>query len=98
MENARIRSFSGPCFSRIRTEYGEILRISPYSIRMRENADQKNSKYGQLSRSDKDILFRLTMSIRVLTIHIILKETFKRPHIVTIYYLIDLFENNSWFS
>ena len=27
-------------FSRIRTEYGEILRISPYSVRMRENADR----------------------------------------------------------
>ena len=30
-------------FSRIRTEYGEIRR---YSVRMRENADQNNSKYG----------------------------------------------------
>ena len=28
-------------FSRIRTEYGEILRISPNSVRMRENIDQK---------------------------------------------------------
>ena len=28
-------------FSRIRTEYREILRISPYSFRMRENTDQK---------------------------------------------------------
>ena len=28
-------------FSRIRTEYGDILRISPYSVRMRENTDQK---------------------------------------------------------
>ena len=25
-------------FSRIRTEYGEILRISPYLVRMQENA------------------------------------------------------------
>ena len=33
-------------FSRIQTEYGEIFRISPYSVRMRENADQNNSKYG----------------------------------------------------
>ena len=32
-------------FSRIRTEYGQILRISPYSVRMRENTDQKNSEY-----------------------------------------------------
>ena len=30
-----------PAFSRIRTEYGEILRISPYSVRMRENKDHK---------------------------------------------------------
>ena len=34
-----------PAFSCIRTEYGEILRISPYSVRMRENADQNNSEY-----------------------------------------------------
>ena len=31
-------------FTCIRTEYGEILRISPYSVRMRENADQNKSK------------------------------------------------------
>ena len=40
-------------FSPIRTEYGEILHISPYSVRMRENTDQKNSKYGHFSRSVK---------------------------------------------
>ena len=28
-------------FSRIRTEYGEIGSISPYSVRMWENMDQK---------------------------------------------------------
>ena len=28
-------------FSRIRTKYGEILSISPYSLRMQENADQE---------------------------------------------------------
>ena len=33
-------------FSRIRTEYGEIHRISPYSVRIRENADQNDSEYG----------------------------------------------------
>ena len=33
-------------FSHIRTEYGEIRSISPYSVRMRENADQNNSDYG----------------------------------------------------
>ena len=33
-------------FSRIRAEHGEILRLSPHSVRMRENADQNNSKCG----------------------------------------------------
>ena len=35
----------------IRTEYGEVLRISPYSVRMRENTDQNNSEYRHSSRS-----------------------------------------------
>ena len=39
-------------FSRIRTECGEILPTSPYSIRMRKNIDQKNSKYRRFLRSD----------------------------------------------
>ena len=32
-------------FSRIRTEYGEILQISPHSVVMQENTDQNNSEY-----------------------------------------------------
>ena len=39
-------------YSRIWTEYGAILRISPYSVRMRENAYQNNSEYGQFLHSD----------------------------------------------
>ena len=38
-------------FSRIRTEYGEIKSISPYSVWTRENADQNNFEYGHFSRS-----------------------------------------------
>ena len=38
-------------FSRIRTEYGEILRITPYSARMWKNADQKIPEYGYILRS-----------------------------------------------
>ena len=38
-------------FSRIVTEYGEILTIPPYSVWMRENMDQKNSEDGHFSRS-----------------------------------------------
>ena len=37
-------------FSRIWTEYGEILGNN--SVRMRENTDQNNSEYGHFSRSD----------------------------------------------
>ena len=38
-------------FSHIRTEYGEMRSISPHSVWMRENTDQKNSEYGNFSRS-----------------------------------------------
>ena len=41
MKIVQIRSFFWSVFSRIRTEYGEIRSISPYSVRMRENTDQK---------------------------------------------------------
>ena len=38
-------------FYRIHIEYGKIPSISPNSVRLRENADQKNSEYGHLLRS-----------------------------------------------
>ena len=49
VKSVQIRSNFWSIFSRIRTEYGEILRteyreilrISPYSVWMRENTDQK---------------------------------------------------------
>ena len=45
VKSVRIWSFSWSVFSRIRTEYGETLRISTYSVRMRENTDHENSEY-----------------------------------------------------
>ena len=33
-----------PVFSRIQTEYGEIFRISRYSVRMRENAEKMRTR------------------------------------------------------
>ena len=39
-------------FSCIQTEYREIQSISPYSVQMRENADQNNSKYGHFLHSE----------------------------------------------
>ena len=38
--------------SPIRTKYGEMLRISPCSVRMREYTDQNNSEYGHYLRSN----------------------------------------------
>ena len=46
LESVRIRSFSWTAFSRIRTEYVEILHISSYLVRMLEDMDHKNSEYG----------------------------------------------------
>ena len=41
VKSVQTRGFFWSVFSRIRTEYGEIRSISPHSIRMRENTDQK---------------------------------------------------------
>ena len=38
-------------FSHIRTEYGDICSISPYSVQMRESTEKKNSEYGHFLRS-----------------------------------------------
>ena len=43
--------FVWSAFSRIWTKYGEILHISPYSVRTQKNTDQKNSEYKHFSRS-----------------------------------------------
>ena len=61
-------------FSRIRTEYEEILRLSPYSARMRENMDQNNSEYGQFLRSEG--VLENTCSLRASGI--ILQDVFQR--------------------
>ena len=44
-------------FSCIQTEYSEILRISPYSVRMQENADQENAEYEHFSCSMLQLIF-----------------------------------------
>ena len=51
MKSVQIRCMFWSVFSRIRTEYGEIRSISPYSARMWENTDQNNSQYGHFLRS-----------------------------------------------
>ena len=54
-----------PEFFRIWTEYGEIRSISPYSVWMRKNEDQKNSEYGHFLRCD-------TLSLKFCYLKIIL--------------------------
>ena len=44
-------------FSHIRTEYGEIRRISRYSVRMWENTDQNNAEYVHILRSGHNEYF-----------------------------------------
>ena len=50
-ENCSYSDFFWSLFSGISIEYGKILRISLYSVQMRENTDQKISEYGHFSRS-----------------------------------------------
>ena len=50
VKSVQIRSYFWSVFSRIWTEYGEIQRISPYSVRMPENVDH-NSVFGHFSCS-----------------------------------------------
>ena len=46
VKSVRIRSYAGPYFP-------ALLRISPCSVRMRENTSQNNSKYGHFLRSER---------------------------------------------
>ena len=50
-EKGLYSKFFWSVFSRIRTEYGEILSISPYLVRMRKNTNQKTSEYEHISCS-----------------------------------------------
>ena len=82
-------------FSRNRTEYGDILHISPYSVQIRENTDQNNSKYGHFLRSGnqyKYIAFNillcsiLIISYKTLNITWIYNEKTKELTIYAIFY------------
>ena len=57
LENCPYSELVWSAFSRIWTEYGQIWSISPYSIRMWENADQNNSEYGYFLRSACHVMY-----------------------------------------
>ena len=48
-------------FFRIRIENGEILRISPYLVRMRENTDQNNFEYGHFLPTVWELIYLFTL-------------------------------------
>ena len=54
LECVQTRSFFWSVFSPIWTEYGEILRIYPHSVRMRENMDQKKLRIWALFTQCED--------------------------------------------
>ena len=82
-------------FSRIRTKYREILRISPYALQMRKNTGQNNPKYAYFSRSDiKEDHFLASGSIFLLetfcVIFLSMKFIFHYRHLVTLIHCIFL--------
>ena len=50
VKSVRVWSFSGPQFPALGQNF-------PYSVRMQENTEQKNSGYGHFSRSDNCLVF-----------------------------------------
>ena len=55
-EKCRNSKFVWSVFSRIRTEYEDWQNKYPYSLRMLENTDQKNSKFEHFLRSLRDLV------------------------------------------
>ena len=52
VKSVQIRGFFWSVFSPIRDEYREMLQISPYSVRMRENTGQEFPIFRHFSHSD----------------------------------------------
>ena len=63
-KSAQIRGFFWSVFSHIWTEHGEIL-ISPYSVQIQENTDQKKTPYLETFHAVVRALERLINRIRV---------------------------------
>ena len=55
-EKCRNSKFVWSVFSRIRTEYEDLQNKYPYSLRMLENTDQKNTKFEHFLRSLRDLV------------------------------------------
>ena len=55
MKNVRIRSYSGPYFPAFGLKTLNRSAFSPYSVRMRENADRNNSERGHFLCNEYDV-------------------------------------------
>ena len=71
VKRVRTRSYSGTYFFGTYFFDREILCISPYSVRMRENADQNNSEYGHFLHSDIYIYIYIYIYIEILILFIV---------------------------
>ena len=60
-------SIFGVILVHIGTEHGKMLRNSPYSIRMRENVDQKSAEYGDFLRSAFYLISQTSFPLAVTT-------------------------------
>ena len=62
-EKCQYSGFFWSILSRIRTEYAEIRSISPYSVQMQENTDQKKNSKNELFSSSEDCRFKTIWAI-----------------------------------
>ena len=64
MKSVQIRSFFWSLFSCTRIEYGDLLRKSPYSVRIQENTDQKKLRIGTLFTQCRSLIRLNSLNIR----------------------------------
>ena len=62
----QIRSFFWSVFSRVRTEYVEIRNMSSYSVRMRENSNQKSSVFGHFSHREEPLEYLASQKVSLI--------------------------------
>ena len=80
-------------FPHIWTEYGEIRSLSIYSVRMREDKDQKNSEYWCFSRSVHLINFIVALKNTFAHIWITILSLFSEARIKFLIFAIKVFNN-----
>ena len=71
------------CYFRIHCVKSVRIRSysSPYSVRMRENADQKNSEYGHFLRSDSVLYLQKNMNRKIISRQLVInvsEEMYKK--------------------